>query len=368
MTRTTEDANPARHEIERQLERMLAHPLFTARPQQARLFEFLVRSALDEKEVTEKDIRAECFPTPPYSPESTVARTTVNFIRGELLRDYYAGEGKDDPVLIALPDPKKNKTASGKAVKLPPGKAYRAIFRYNPAHEIAREFALVHHFLRGTPSQITDALVHLARVQEVEPDQPDVTLATMEAFAVKLLLGEYAEERETYLAAAFDALARIAPVAPDYWRVHAARGLLYCVETRFDEARQEFAAALTLDRESTRNSNWYPIFLFRTGQEEEAIQMEASKAAHNMDDAGTHASHGILLCHVRRFEEAERALKTALEIDRNSWQAHYGMTLLLSETGRHYQAREQSKRLESLLESEDFEMLVRRIGLKPPER
>jgi tetratricopeptide (TPR) repeat protein len=365
--RYADDANPVRHEVERQLQRMLAHPLFAARPQQARLFEFLVRSALDEKEVTEKDIRAAFFPTPPYSPESTVARTTVNFIRGELLREYYDGEGKDDPVLIALPDPKKNKTASGKSIKLPPGTAYKPAFSYNPRHDIAKEFALAQHFLRGTPSQITDALLHLAKVEEMEPDQPDTVLAAIEAYAIQMLLGMPEDERKMYLEAGFDCLARIAPRVPDYWRIHVVRGLLYCADGYFETAKREFDAALALDRESTRRSDWYSYLLFRTGREEEAIQIEADDAAEGVADAGAQAAHGILLCHAHRFEEAERALKHALEIDRNCWTARYGMTLLLSETGRQWQALEESKRLESLLEREDFEILMRRLGLKPRE-
>jgi hypothetical protein len=153
------DAKPGKDEVLRQLERMLVHPHFAARPQQARLFEFLVRSDLEGQDITEKDIRAEFFPTPPYSPESTIARTTVNFIRGGLVREYYAQEGKDDPVIIVLPAPSKSKTLAGRSVKLPPGKAYKPTFSYNPRHGIARKYRLgLHHLRLHKPLDVEDAL------------------------------------------------------------------------------------------------------------------------------------------------------------------------------------------------------------------
>ncbi len=110
-----EGVHPTRQEIERQLERMLAHPLFAVREKQAEVFEFLVRSALDGKKIDQKDIQECCFPDPPYDPGVSHARTNVNALR-KTVPEYYAGDGKDDPVLIELPDPQENKTASGKLI------------------------------------------------------------------------------------------------------------------------------------------------------------------------------------------------------------------------------------------------------------
>src|SRR5580692_1826313 len=80
-----DQAIPVKQEVQHQLERMLGSELFRARPQQSKVFEFIVRAALAGREISEKDIRARFFPTPPYDPESTVARTTVNFIRSKLV-------------------------------------------------------------------------------------------------------------------------------------------------------------------------------------------------------------------------------------------------------------------------------------------
>lgn len=58
-----QDITPSRHEVERQLDRMLSDPLFMARPKQAAIFEYLVRRALDGRETDEKTIFAEFFTT-----------------------------------------------------------------------------------------------------------------------------------------------------------------------------------------------------------------------------------------------------------------------------------------------------------------
>jgi tetratricopeptide (TPR) repeat protein len=98
------------------------------------------------------------------------------------------------------------------------------------------------------------------------------------------------------------------------------------------------------------------------------VELEATHAAQNLADAGTHAAHGILLCHMGRFEEAERALKQSIELDRNLWTAHYGLTLFYEATGRHEKALDQSEQLKSLVEPEDFEFLMRWLALEPRNR
>jgi Flp pilus assembly protein TadD len=362
------DANPTRSEVERQLERMLVHPLFAVREKQAEVFGFLVRSALDGRKIDQKDIRERCFPDPPYDPGISHARTNVNALR-KTLPEYYAGDGKDDPVLITLPDPQKNKTASGKPIKLPPGKAYKPTFTYNPRHDIAQEFALAHHLLRsGGPSQVMAGLQHLDTLWEREPEHPDVILATVEGLSSCLLLEMPLDRpREEYIAAAFDTIDRLAKRVPETWRSHTARARLHFCTNDFDAAGKEFDVALALDREKTLYDGWYAYFLFMSGREEEAARLEGESANERIDDPIAQAAHGIALCKANRFVKAERAFKKAFELDRNCWPAHYGMTLLHLSTGNRERARSHTERLQSLLEPADFEIVMKRLNRLNPE-
>jgi hypothetical protein len=96
------DAIPMRHEVERQLDRLLADERIASHPQPAKLLAFIVRRALNGHDVTEHVIREEVFPHPPYAEDSNIARITMEKVR-KLLTEYYAETGEDDPVIIALP-------------------------------------------------------------------------------------------------------------------------------------------------------------------------------------------------------------------------------------------------------------------------
>ena len=360
-----DDANPARREVRRQLHRMLTHPLFAARPQQARVFDYLVSSALEDKEVTEKSILAKFFPSPPYEVESTVARTTVSFIRTKLVREYYAGEGKDDPIIITLPDPKENKTASGKAIKLPPGRAYKTTFTYNPRHEMSKEYALGNYKLnRGSVSQAMEAVMHFSNVVKMEPGHPGALLGIAEALCAWALFNKSGDSKE-FFRIADDIITKTTRLAPDFWRTHAARAILHISRGEFDAAGKEFEVALKLDRTRVSECSWYSYFLSKTGQVSEASRIRADYANEHIDDAVAHSMHGIYLCKAERYDEAERVFERALSIDRNCWLAHLGMVCLYISTKQPEKVVQQSKRLESLLSPLDYELLAHRLNLKP---
>jgi len=113
---------PEVQEVKQQLDRMLAHEIFRRRPKQADTFAFTVVATLDAKEIMEKDILQALFPSPPYEPGSSVARTTVCHVR-RMVAEYNEGPGSKDPVHIYFPvrGPKR----------VPPGEAYKVEFKYN---------------------------------------------------------------------------------------------------------------------------------------------------------------------------------------------------------------------------------------------
>ena len=362
-----------RHEVERQLDRMLAHPLFQARAKQASVFEYLVRSALDGREVNEMILFTEFFKDKLREDEETShVRTTVSYIRRDLLEEYYAEDGSDDPVIIALPAPERIPLPGGKyrIVKLPPGTAYRPQFHYNPRSEIARDFALANHLAMGGPSEIEQSLWRFDAILKRVPNHPDAVLGFVEALGGQLLFGIYTDEsvRTAFIAAGLEMIARLDPTTANYWRSHMVRGLLHICANDFDAARKEFDIALTLDRRSTISRGSYVYFLFMAGEQEEALKLLQLKAAEDVGDPKTLAIYGIHLCKANRFEEAERALRHALGLDRNYWPAHWGIVLLCISTRRPKTAQAHAQLLETLLEREDYELLMRNVDLKPEKR
>ncbi len=93
---------------DRQLERMLCDPLFLARPKQALIFEYLVQQALDGAKIYEDTLFTKFFSDKRYAESTTGVRTNVSLIRTQLLKAYYDGNGKYDPVVISLPAPERS--------------------------------------------------------------------------------------------------------------------------------------------------------------------------------------------------------------------------------------------------------------------
>jgi tetratricopeptide (TPR) repeat protein len=365
-----EGIQPTRIEIERQLERMLAHPMFQAQEQRAKIFKFLVKKALRGKNVDELGLFRKFYKVEQWEKHSTKVRATVSQMRTELLAKYYAEDGKDDPVIITLPSPERsNKEKKNyKLVKRPPGEAYAPEFKYNARTAIAREFAVANYLLRGGPLQIRESFWRLHALASSENRHPDAILGFAEALGSQLLLGAYPEQQLKFIADALQLIANLDPASADTWRIHMVRGLLHTCGNDLKAAKRDFDKALKLDRQATVNRGWYVHFLFAAGQEDKALRLIALVAEEQASNPQVHAMQGIYLCKAKHYAEAERAFALAFELDRNCWPAHYGLTQFYVATGKEEKAQEQSKRLKALVEPAEYEDMMRRLNLKPRGR
>src|SRR5271156_6446654 len=259
-----EGLNPGRHEVARQLERMLAHPLFQAREQQANIFAFVVEGFLAGEKIDELALFVKFYTVEEFKDRSTKVRANVSHMRG-LLQEYYDGPGRDDPVIIALPVPKRSSKQKKhyKIVKRPPGEAYAPLFSYNPRHKVAQDFALADHLSIGTPSQIEQSIWRYDAILKLEPDNPEAVLGMIEALGSQLMHGIYTDEstRAALIASSLALIARLEPASADNWRSHILRGLLHTCGNNLDAARKEFDIALKLDHQGTVNRGWYLHFL-----------------------------------------------------------------------------------------------------------
>jgi len=359
---------PSRAEIERQLDRMLAHPLFRARAKQADIFAFIVRSALEGKAADEKDIFQEFFTDKHYAEDTSGVRTNVSHIRG-LLRRYYGDDAKDDPIVIGLPVPERSSgdKKNYRMVKRPSGQAYAPEFTYNSRAPLAKQFALAHYFMHGGLPEIERSLKQLADIQTTEPGHPEAALSFAEAAGCQLLmLGTSEEEGRGVLIDGLSALIeQCVPQRTDDWRVHNVRGFLFTVNGQFENAGNEFEQALALDRQATINRGWYAFFLHLTGREQEALHLFEMLADDGVTNAQVQAVYGVYLCRAGKHKEAERSLAEALSLDRNCGLAHYGMVELCIETGQKDLGVEHAKRLQGLVEPEEFERMIDRLGREP---
>jgi len=345
-----EGITPSRHEVERQLDRLLDDEVIASHPQAAKLLRFIVERTLTGEEITEKLIREGVFPNPPYKIDSNIARVTMDTVR-KLVKKYYVHEGEHDPVVVTLPESGKGR----KRVKFQAGEAYTPQFSYNPASWIAKELAVAYYLLRGSPAQIGRALEHFTNVHRAEPDHPQATLGLIEAWGTILMIGGTPDPDRALSTALLSMLDATEKQDGASWQTHSLRALLLMFRGDLKKARSEFGKALKLDRPATVRSGWYVNFLFRTGHEEQALRLLSSEADERADRAPVHALHGVYLATAHRHEEAQRAFEKSLRLDRNCWLAHFGLTKMYLALGETAKADEHLGHLEALVEPLEFQ-------------
>ena len=90
----------------KQLERVLASPAFARNERLSRFLRFVVERHLEGRhdDIKESVIAVEVFRrSPDYDPkQDSIVRTEASRLRARL-REYYAGDGKDDEWIIELP-------------------------------------------------------------------------------------------------------------------------------------------------------------------------------------------------------------------------------------------------------------------------
>ncbi len=96
---------PPANKVQEQLERVLASQGFANAARLRDLLRFLVAARLPAASgLRTWEIGTEVFGRPDHDPrESSTVRTTANRLR-KVLGSYYDADGRDDPVLISLPD------------------------------------------------------------------------------------------------------------------------------------------------------------------------------------------------------------------------------------------------------------------------
>jgi hypothetical protein len=353
-------AIPRKEESEAQLKRMLANQIFSTRPSQAHLFEFIVRGALAGQEITEKYIRTHVFTTPPYKPESNIARRTIDLVR-DLLSEYYAADGNEDLVIIALPQ-----SPPGKRIKFLSGQAYTPLFSYNPRHAAAKEFKLGEHYLRrGGFTDFDPAMRHFLKALSLHPRHVGALLGMAEALCECANDSSREENRTEWFSIARHLIDCAFALAPEFWRTHAARGFFFTCHADIAAADAEFNIALSLDETSTKAHLQYFQFLGKAGRHSESLELAKSYLDDHVDDAIAYAMYGAALCDIQRLDEAEQVFQQALKMDRTCYTAHLGMTLLHLKAGHPDQAREQAKRLEPLVDHQTYLRLAGLLKLKP---
>jgi tetratricopeptide (TPR) repeat protein len=328
------EESPTTPEIEAQLERMLASARFRHANKQSGFLKLVVKRALQGKKTRETVLGKKLLGSKYIKDESTNVRVAANKLRPALKR-YYAHEGREDLVVIELPDPSEDKS-----VRLPKGEAYMPTFRYNPAHSVGKEYQLGMYYLsRGMWEDHKKAVDHFVAALKMAPEHIGASIGLCEVYCATLYW-----DREFLSAADVDELViqaagfldRVDARARRLWRLHAAGGYMMVTGATVKEWENDslkragitFDEALKLDRASTEAYPPYFDFLIQVERIAEAVRLATQYVNARPGDMAAHTTCARILLSAGEVLEAKEVLQKALAIDRGYYAVHFYLMLI----------------------------------------
>jgi tetratricopeptide (TPR) repeat protein len=326
-----DSAIPRDEEVTQQLAKMLSSKRFAAANKQAPFLKFVVEAVLQGQATDEDTIGYALFTK--YKPdESSDVRVTAGNLR-QRLEDYYAEEGRDDPVFIALPAPPP--VQRGKRVKRPTGESYRPFFTYNPNHPVDQDYRRgLYHLAQCTPSDDALALDYFGFALRGQPDHAASHACKAELFLRRAIYNPTNAPTTRNLELSRHSAQEALRCNPDLWKAHAIQGALHGCRWEWQKARECFDRALEKDTFLTQRGSWhYPAFLVALGQLDEALLLVQERASENPDDLSSQLTYGLFLYAARRFEDAAYALAKVQIMNPRHWLGR-AISALLSLTQR----------------------------------
>jgi tetratricopeptide (TPR) repeat protein len=302
---------------------MLASAYFVSAPRLAPFLNLVVRTTIDGNDIDEDTIGYTLFPETFRPDESSDVRVNGRNLR-KRLDEYYADDGIDDPVIIALPQP------PAKRIKLAPGEAYKPTFGYNPRHPIDQDYRrAVYHLSQCNPGDDGIALDYFASVLTREPLHASAHAGKADVDVRRAMYYHEYVTPEASLKQAQVSAEEALRCNPKLWRAHAVQGILHCFHRRWDAAQAAFDNALTCDANLTRYGAWYyPAFLVAIGQTDKAVALTKERAREKSEDLPSQMIYGVFLYLARRFDQAVFALALAEAMNARQWLTRTASALL----------------------------------------
>lgn len=301
---------------------MREKPRFKNAENQSEFLGCVVRMTFSGKLTTEDAIGKKLFGSKYTTDQSTDVRVTAGNLRNTLIK-YYENEGLNDLVIIALPKP-----PSDRSLKLPRGDAYKPFFRYNPNHEIAREYVSgVFHLRPAAHFKLQVAAEHFDNVLHLQPNHVDALIGMAET-SLLYAFAYPSRHEDSLMKSAVHCGNRAVKINSQYWHAHAVLGAAHYFSFRYSAARASFEEALRLDKAKTLRYGWYHAFLLADRKIEDALSLAKKRSESDPTDTFPKALYGLYLYLNRDLDAAKKVLTGSLLIDQNCWASRLGLTLV----------------------------------------
>lgn len=311
------DCPPLKWEIEEQLTRILSSRRFRNASNPSAFLEFVVGRALEDKRTAGHLIAEKLFAGKFVKLVSNdVRQTKANLCK--TLERYYKAEGKDDMVVIYLPD-----VPEDTSIKLLEGEAYTPQFKYNPKLDTVLILRMGYRLLEySTYRDYVLAFSAFSEVLEKAPNHCGATIGLVETFC------KFAD-RHWNNPAQLDPLSTcnlllggMPAEMKNYWRYWAANAFVEKVVGEDTLAAAAFRKALELDQSQTESYIPYISFMFETQQTDIALGLADRYIQAHMEDSVAHTQYAYFMALALKSDVASSSLETALLLDAGNRGAH----------------------------------------------
>jgi tetratricopeptide (TPR) repeat protein len=292
---------PRETEIIAQLEKILASRYFVDADTQAKILRLMVESAISGTVIKQEDLET-VNPTHFLKEESTKGRQNAFFVR-QKVRKYYAKEGADDLVEI----------------ELPPGRSYKALFRYKINAAAIRAVRRARKYIeRPSGASHFDAGYDFYLAEKAGPPAAS-TKAEQAMMELKHCLydnlfkiyGKYGANPSSAEVHALQAIR----INENCWNAYIVLGAARLMRFKWGQAGESFEKAKTINRVETVKSLWYAAYQIIIGNTSEALMASKEQALDNPEEACFQIVYALFLYLARRFDEAGSQLADCVAND-----------------------------------------------------
>jgi hypothetical protein len=256
-------------------------------------------------------------------------RAIIYLVR-KLLTDYYAGVGKNDPVIISSPPT----ITKGRIKKS--GDAYILHFSYATDHEDKRMLAIGRLLLaRCYPAAVKRALGAFDAILEHCPDHHEAQRAKIECLCLLAAFAPDVRPSEDFLEEALNlALELRRSRLQDPRALFALISVLFCCRYVWNAGLLVPRAIDSSEGDGAPGCLWISTFFLLMGEAGKAASAALKVADDRFDDSVAWAVTGFHYYFNHDFAESERCLAIALRLDSQSWLPYVGLIFVFLATDR----------------------------------
>ena len=265
--------------------------------------------------------------------------------------------------LFALQDEITRAVAEALRMKLLPGERVAMQSERPPGGSLEAYNAMLQgrfYYSRYTKADVHKAIEFYTQATQLDPSYAVAWSGQSISWTA---LGEFIEPAQGQFAKAREAAARALALSPDLAEAHMARGyLLQVADFDWRGAEAEFRRALALAPDDGRAKNSLATQLATFGELEPAIELTRQALIADPLQAGWYANLGAYLMGLNRLDEAERALRRALDLQPAAVGIHGLLLILEIQRGNATAALEAAKREPSGIRQDFALAQARQIG------